>query len=130
MVQEEQIYDLITNSAKMQFDYATFEKNFSIINESIQPYEEKNIADKILWLTLLYIAMGDKPNIIALKIRNELMMSGFIIENISSLEKFVSENIDNWNKEVGILKMASDMLNSNFASLEQVYDLVSKTLSE
>jgi hypothetical protein len=130
MVQKEQIYDLITNSAKTQFDYATFEKYFSNINVNIQAFENADIADKILWFILLYIAMGDKPNIIALKIRNELMMSGFIIENISSLEKFVSENIDNWNKEVGILKMASDMLNSNFASLEQVYDLVSKTLSE
>jgi len=118
---EEEIYHLITNSAKTRFDYDSFEDTFS---------DQSNFADKILWYMLMYLAMNEKPNIIAAKIQCEMMMSGLMLNNVSSLEKVIVDNIDNWSKEIGVIKMATDMLNSNFASVQQVYDFVAKTLEK
>ncbi len=129
MIQEEQIYDLITNSAKTRFDYSAFEKTFWDPDEEPLSSIESDITDRILWLILQYLAMGEVPNIIALKIKNEIMMAGLFIEDISPIEKIITENTTNWKKEISVLNLATDMLNSNFASVAQVYDVVSRTLA-
>jgi hypothetical protein len=123
-MKEEKIYNLITASAKTRFDYETFEKTFSL------PIDDCDTSDNMLWLILQYLAMGDKPNIVALKVQSQIMMTGFILENISDLEEFISINQSQWTKEISTLKMATEMLNSNFASVEQVYDMATKILSK
>ena len=128
---EEEIYHLITNSAKNRFDYDAFEEYISGQDENVQCITTKyNFADKILWYMLMYLAMGEKPNIIASKIHCEILLSGLVLNDVSSLEKIIVDNVGNWEKEIEMLKMATEMLNSNFASVEQVYDLVSKVLSK
>ncbi len=120
-IQEEDIYDLITDSAKTRFDYQSFEQNFAL------PDVEINIADKTLWTILMYLAMGEKPNIVASKIKNEIMLLGFIIEN-KDIENVIINNQGNWEKEIGVLKMITDMLNSSFSTTEQIYAFAKKTL--
>jgi len=126
-MKKEEIYNLITNSAKKRFNYNTFEKTF-LGEENVRDVTiEYNVPDKILWYMLMYLAMGDEPDIVADKIYNEILMSGFIFD-VNALEKIIVDNVVSWKKEIGVLKMATDMLNSENASVEQVYQFVSKML--
>jgi len=117
---EEEIYHLITNSAKTRFDYDAFEELFIELNENVKV----DVADKILWLIIMNLAGRDKPQIVALKIQSELLLTGFLASEISAIEKIITDNIFNWSKEIGVLQMVTDMLNSNFAPVQDVYHFV------
>lgn len=114
---EEQIYDCITNSAKKRFDYQSFQ-------DSLDSY-----SDISLFMILTHLANGDSPQIAALKLKSQFILAGYIIEE-SAIEKIILDNQDKWKKEIGVMKMATDMLYSGFASDMQVYDFVEKMLSE
>jgi hypothetical protein len=120
---QENIYNLITNSAKIRFDYTEFEKMFSLLRDI-----DDSIADSMLFKILICLAEGNNPKVIALKMENEILLMGFCIQP-DNFEKIISANQKNWEKEIIALKKASNMLNSNFASVIQVYDLVSKLLT-
>jgi len=122
-IQEDDIYNMITDSAKTRFDYLSFEKNLSI------PDFDLNIADKILWTMLMYLAIGEKTNIIALKIKTDIMLSGFIIDE-KVIENSIINNQNNWKNEIGVLKMTTDMLNTGFATKQQVYEIANIMLAE
>ena len=121
-IPESAIYDLITDSAKTRFDYKAFETEFSL------PDMDLNVADKVLWQILMYLAMDDGPETIALKVRNDIILSGFFIPDTDGLSQLIINNQVNWKKEIEALKMATGMLNANFGSVEQIYNLVAKLL--
>ena len=121
-IQESAIYDLITDSAKTRFDYKAFETEFSM------PDMDLNVADKVLWQILMYLAMDDQPETIALRVRNDIMLSGFFIRDTDTLAQLIINHRAGWKKEIEALKMATGMLNANFGSVEQVYRLVAELL--
>jgi hypothetical protein len=115
-MQEKDIFDLIINSAKTRFDYATFEKAFS-----------KKLADDLLFRILVHLAKGDNPGVITANIEMILLTTqGQVFENANA---FITDNADKWKREVDALNMSADMLNSGFY-LENVFDSVSKILSK
>lgn len=117
---EEEIYHFITNSAKTRFDFDLFEESFLELNENVNV----DVADKILWLIIMNLAAGDNPQIVALKIQNELLLAGFTISDFSDFEKMITDNTFFWSKEVGVLQMVTYMLNSNFAPVQEIYNFV------
>ncbi|MDR2972021.1 MAG: hypothetical protein LBU83_08855 [Bacteroidales bacterium] len=117
---EEEIYSLITNSAKEQFDYDSFEEFFLELNENI----DVDVADKILWLIIMNLAGGCSPQFIANKIQAELLLTGFFISDVSILEKIITDNLFNWSKAVGIQQIVTDLLNSDFAPVKEIYYFV------
>ena len=129
-MEETKIYDLITESAKKKFDYESFVKDFATITE-IDSFDV-DIVENILWTILNHLAAGEKPNIVALQINNQFLLMGFMIDKVSiaEIENLISRNIKNWEKEIGTLKMITDMLNSNFCSVEQAYQMTEQLLSE
>ncbi|KAA6337057.1 hypothetical protein EZS27_014831 [termite gut metagenome] len=106
-MKEDEIYDLITNSAKRRFDYETFEKTFAL------PDIDYNTAENILWLMLMHLAMGEKPSIVALHIHSQILLTGFMCKDISGIEKIISTNQNNWETEISTLKMATADSSSN-----------------
>jgi len=127
-MEEIKIYDLITDSAKNKFDYESFVKDFTAITEINS--SDIDIAENILWIILNHLAAGKNPNIVALQINNQFLSMGFMLDKdgIAEIENLISRNIKNWEKEIGILKMITDMLNSNFCSVEQAYQLTEQLL--
>jgi len=127
---EEEIYCMITNSAKTRFDYDAFESDLLGEDEFMQTTVVKyDLADKLLWLMVLYLSGGYEPNIVAARINCDMMLAQMMID-VDSLEKLVLENLDNWKNEIKALRLATELLNSNMVPVEQVYDIVSKVLEK
>jgi hypothetical protein len=127
---EAKIYDLITDSAKKRFDYEGFENEFSNNDLGF------TMGDNALWLILMNLAMGESPIMIAGKLNCELLMTGLYLdygsidETIMHLEAIISDNLKNWQKEIGILKMVTDMFNSNSVSVEHIYEMTARLLDQ
>jgi len=115
---------------KEKFDYESFVKDFAAIAEIGS--SDIDIVENILWTILNHLAVGEKPNRVALQINNQFLLLGFMLDKvgIAEIENLISRNIKNWEKEIGTLKMITNMLNSNFCSVEQAYQMTEQLLSE
>jgi len=119
---EEEIYQMITNSAKTNFDYGAFMDYFSTFDKKNKAF----MADKMLWLVIKNLAAGDSPQMVASKIQNELLLTGFVMPDIGVFEKIITDNIANWREEIGVLQIITDMIRVNFAPVDQIYLFVSE----
>jgi len=93
----DKIWDTITDSAKHRFDYAALEEEFPIDPENF------------LFGIIMGLAIGEAKNIIALKLANQMMMIGFVIEQKEILA-MIEEKKKTCSLEVLTTRMVNDIL--------------------
>ncbi|TAG58427.1 MAG: hypothetical protein EAZ27_01550 [Cytophagales bacterium] len=113
---EDVIYDNITNSAKTKFDYSSFSEGFDKIND--------NLADNLLFKTLVEFASRKEKKIIAHILFNQILLTGFIVE-LEDLNEFVNDKDDVLKLEIFLVEMANTMLEQGLPPLH-----VLKTIDE
>ncbi len=104
---EAKLYDAITDSAKKAagFDYNTFRSGFDLNDE----YDEI-MADNMIWFTINSLQIKTPKEIIAYELLNQFMAAGFSVD-LDSLKTFVADKDVVFKKQIGIAKLATDMLN-------------------
>lgn len=108
------IWNIITDSAKSRFDYVTLEDELSC-----------NL-DNFLFAIIMGLALGEAKNTIALKLMNHMMMAGYMIDKDDIL-KTIEDNEKAFGLEVLATRMANDRLERGDDPLS-VYVTVSQFL--
>ena len=93
----EQVFNLITDSAKNRFDYSSFSENLEMFD-----------PDFILFQIIASLACKESVDLIIAKIRNRFILSGFIPD-----EDYLKEFILLRKKDLGIEMLAFDIANDS-----------------
>jgi len=113
----EQIFNLITNSAKKRFDYDSFSKGL----ENFDP-------DYIVFQIILSLASNESIELIIAKITSRFILSGYKL-NENDLRDFIVQRKEDLGFEVLAIQMAGDSLNYGSDPLAvylQIEDFLSK----
>jgi hypothetical protein len=105
---EELIWDCITNSAKVKFDFSAFEKEFEGINE--------NTASNILFRIIVGYASGESTEILSIKLRNEMLLNGYSL-SLDEIDKFLMGKDQTLKLEIYATELASKMLQEGIDEL-------------
>lgn len=95
------VWDTITNSAKTKFDYTSFEEQFDD--------EEENLADNILFKTIIGFVNKKTNEVIALELYNDMMMIGFIWE-LEDIQEFIKDKEILLKSEIYACQIANSLL--------------------
>ncbi len=103
---EERLYDAITESAKKAdgFDYLAFRSGFDLNDE----YDE-TMADNMIWHIINSLQINTPKETIAYELLHKFMAAGCSVE-IDSLKTFISDKDEVFKKQIGVAKLATDML--------------------
>ena len=95
---EDIVWDAITDSAKGRFDYAAFEANFS-------EFGYGNIAENILFMTIVGHVQKHSVEKIASDIRGQLLMMG-VAGKERWIDEFVEARQEDLKSEISAAEMA------------------------
>ena len=104
------VWKVIIDSAKKRFDYSAFEKGFA-------DFDNDNLAEDILFLTIGGLAEGGSVDDIAAKINQEFLLDGLSFGD-DQLPRFISQrNLDLF-REVKAMKTAESLSETGAQTLE------------
>ena len=112
------IFEKITNSAKVKFDYETFEAKFGDIPATV--------PDMVLLEIICGFASDDSIEVVTAKALNQILMIGLFIES-AKLQKVIEDIKPEIKIEIGIANMAINMLDDG-ADPNAVLEFVNKML--
>ncbi len=95
------VWNTITDSAKNKFDYNLFKEQFDD--------EDENLADNILFKTIIGFASKKTNEVISLELFNEMMMIGFIWE-LEDIQEFIKDKESLLKLEIYSSQIANSLL--------------------
>lgn len=95
------VWNAITDSAKTRFDYLQFESAFA-------DFDNDNIAENILFVTIAGHAAGDSTQDIAAAINQQLVLIGYSFAD-DALTKFISDRHADLSREIKAMQTASSL---------------------
>lgn len=98
---EDLIYDRITDSAKLKFEYAEFAMDFKDL--------PKHVPENILFGVIAGFASGESNETVVAKLFNDILMMGFMVDR-KELVDFVEGKEKLFALEIYVLQLASTML--------------------
>ncbi len=120
-IDENLIWTTITNSAKRRFNYSEFRDGFPLDEET-----NEIMADNVVWMIINGFQIDKSSEIITAELFNQILLTGLILKK-EELTAFVLDKKDLFKTEIGISRLATDMLN-NGSDVESVYLVVTKLL--
>ncbi|MFT4073079.1 MAG: hypothetical protein QM654_14290 [Dysgonamonadaceae bacterium] len=117
-ISEEDIYELIINSAKVKLDESSL--HYALQGASEFP----EATDMALWLLLSLYAEGKSPEEITQKIHAEFFLSGHESPNVVALEKVVATHKKILEKEISVFRNAFNMIHRESGMLTSTYETV------
>jgi len=100
---EDLIWDRITESAMSKFDFAAFQEEVAGVTG------EENVAENIVFMTIVGFASGKDDNSVAESIYNQIILSGFVWE-FPVIEQFVSGKKEIFKLEIYATNLAYSLL--------------------
>ena len=115
------VWNEITDSAKKRFDYSEFQRTFA-------DFDNDNIAENILFLTIAGHAAGDSSGDIAAEINQQLVLIGYSFAD-DDLPRFISDRQFDLFREIKAMETALALFEMGLQTpgiLVQVRSLLNK----